>query len=131
MRSHGVPSFPDPTANGRISRIKLNAAGINPSSPAFRAAQSTCSKLLPKGAPGGGSHDARERASILAISRCMRAHGVSGFPDPTTGPPPSNPSGDAVAGGGVFVVVPSTIDTNSPAFKHAATACRFGPHPLA
>jgi hypothetical protein len=60
----------------------------------------------------------------------MRAHGVSGFPDPTTGAPPSNPTGDVAAGGGVFIAVPSTIDTNSPAFKRAATACRFGPHLL-
>ena len=130
MRSHGVPGFPDPTTNGRIARVKLNAPGINPSSRSFQAAESTCSKLLPTGPPGGGSSSATERAALLAISRCMRAHGVSGFPDPTIGAPPSNPTGDVAAGGGVFIAVPSTIDTNSPAFKPAATACRFGPHPL-
>ena len=131
MRSHGVPKYPDPTTTGRISRVNLNTPGLNPSSALFQAAESTCSKLLPKGAPGEQqSSDVSERAGLLAISRCMRRHGVSGFPDPTTGSPPSNPSGEVAAGGGVFMAVPSTIDTNSPAFKQAATACRFGPHPL-
>jgi len=123
MRSHGVPKYPDPTTTGRISRVNLNTPGLNPSSALFQAAESTCSKLLPKGAPGEQqSSDVSERAGLLAISRCMRRHGVSGFPDPTKGAPPSNPSGEVAAGGGVFMAVPSTIDTNSPAFKQAATA---------
>jgi hypothetical protein len=131
MRSHGVPNYPEPATSGRIARVNLNIPGINPSAPSFRAAEFTCSKLLPKGAPGEQqSADASERAALLAISRCMRGHGVNGFPDPTTGVPRRNPSGDVAAGGGVFIAVPSTIDTNSPAFKRAATACRFGPRPL-
>jgi hypothetical protein len=46
-RSSGVPNFPDPSANGdfRLAR------GTDPSSPAFRAAQAKCQKLLPGGGP--------------------------------------------------------------------------------
>jgi hypothetical protein len=40
MRSHGVPSFPDPRA-GRPS-------GVNPQSPAFGAALQACHQLNPK-----------------------------------------------------------------------------------
>jgi hypothetical protein len=58
----------------------------------------------------------------------MRAHGISGFPDPTT-TPPSNPSDySAVMGhNGVWLAVPNSIDPQSPAFKQAAAACNFGP----
>jgi len=65
---------------------------------------------------------------MLALSKCMRAHGVSGFPDPTLGPPPSSPQefSIAVGRGGVSLLVPNTIVVSSPAFKQAATTCHFG-----
>jgi hypothetical protein len=58
----------------------------------------------------------------------MRVHGVSGFPDPTLGPPPSSPQEFSIAMGrdGVSLLVPKTIDVSSPAFKRAAVACHFG-----
>jgi hypothetical protein len=65
---------------------------------------------------------------MLAVSKCMRAHGVSSFPDPTLGPPPSSPPEFSIAmgRGGVSLLVPNTIDVTSPAFKQAAAACQFG-----
>jgi hypothetical protein len=45
MRSHGVPSFPDPTANG----LNLGGSGISPASPQFRAALRACQHALPAG----------------------------------------------------------------------------------
>jgi hypothetical protein len=42
MRSHGVPSFTDPTGHG----LAL-PAGIDPNSPAFQAATQACRRLLP------------------------------------------------------------------------------------
>jgi len=65
---------------------------------------------------------------MLAVSKCMRAHGVSGFPDPTVGPPPSSPQEFAIAIGrdGVSLLLPKTIDVSSPAFKQAADTCQFG-----
>jgi hypothetical protein len=66
---------------------------------------------------------------MLQISQCMRRHGISSFPDPQTGSPPSNPVGySAILGrDGYFLAIPSSIDTRSPAFTQAATACKFGP----
>ena len=54
MRAHGVPDFPDPkfsTGGGGIS-ISLGGGSLNPTSPAFQAAQRACGKYmhLPKGA---------------------------------------------------------------------------------
>ena len=56
MREHGV-NVPDPETSG--GRLSLKIQGINPSSPAFQAAQKACKGLMPKppgglkGAPGG------------------------------------------------------------------------------
>jgi hypothetical protein len=57
----------------------------------------------------------------------MRRHGVTGFPDPTNAPP-SNPNGysEILDRGGAVLAVPSSIDTQSPAYKAAAEACHFG-----
>jgi hypothetical protein len=126
MRSHGVPNFPDPSAGGGIQIS--SSSGINPFSPAFKAAQSQCAKLLPGGGPGAhGPASEQAKEQMLAISECMRAHGVSGFPDPTLSPP-ANPAADSIAmgRGGVFLAVPRTIDVASPVFQSAAKTCRFG-----
>jgi hypothetical protein len=122
MRSHGVPAFPDPSPGGGINL----GSGLNPFSPAFKAAQASCHKLLPGGGPGAGHPTAEAKALMLKISECMRQHGVSGFPDPTLSPP-SNPAGYSILEdrGGVVLAVPSTINPGSPGFKQAAAACGF------
>lgn len=122
MRAHGLSNFPDPTPGGGI-RI---GPGINPASPAFRSAQASCRGLLPGGGPGSGHPSAQARTQMLHLSECMRQHGISGFPDPTTSPP-AKPSGYGLALGrdGVFVAIPKTIDPRSPAFRQAAAACGF------
>lgn len=126
MRTHGVPNFPDPSAQGGIHIS--SRSGIDPFTPAFKAAQSACSKLLPGGGPGAhGAPSAQDRRQMVAISECMRTHGVPGFPDPTTAPP-SSPSGysEVIGHNGLFIAVPDTINAGSPAFKHAAATCKFG-----
>jgi hypothetical protein len=122
MRAHGVSNFPDPSPGGGIQI----GPGIDPSSPAFKAAQASCRSLLPGGGPGSGHPSAQDKAQMLQMSECMRQHGISGFPDPTLSPP-ANPAGHGLALGrnGVFLVIPQTIDTQSPAFKRAAAACQF------
>ncbi len=51
MRSHGVPSFPDPTSRNGGVTISLGGSGISPNSPQLRAAQQACRSLLPGGGP--------------------------------------------------------------------------------
>lgn len=125
MRAHGVPSFPDPSGDGGGIQIS-SSSGINPASPAFQAARSSCGKLLPGGGPGAHQATAQQKATMLHLSQCMRAHGISGFPDPTSSPPAS-PVGFSIAFGspGAFLAVPNTINPESPEFKRAATACSF------
>jgi hypothetical protein len=127
MRAHGVPNFPDPTPGGGGVQIQAGS-GVNPFSPAFKNAQTACRKFLPGGGPPSRHASAQAKAEMLRTSECMRAHGISGFPDPTT-TPPSSPAGYSVVmgRGGAFLAIPSTIDVQSPAFTQAAAACGFGP----
>jgi hypothetical protein len=123
MRSHGVTNFPDPRSGGGIQLS--SSSGINRFSPSFKSAQASCRKLLPGGGPP--SHpSAQAKAQALKVSECMRQHGVSGFPDPTLSPP-SSPAGYSalIDRGGVILAIPDTINTQSPAFKQAATVCEF------
>jgi hypothetical protein len=124
MRSHGLANFPDPSSGGGI---QLNASsGINPASPAFQAAQKACQSDLPKGVVSkGGSSEARH-VQLLRLAQCMRRHGFTTFPDPTSSPPSSPPAGGGLAFGGPggFISVPTSM-TQSPGFKQAASACGF------
>lgn len=123
MRAHGVPDFPDPSATGGI-QIPDNS-GTNPFSPAFKTAQRACRALLPRGG-GPRKASAQQKAQFLALAQCMRAHGVTGFPDPV-GSPPSNPSGFSAIFGlqGAFIEIPSTINMQAPTFRQAMAACGF------
>jgi hypothetical protein len=122
MRAHGVTNFPDPGASREIPVTR---------SPAFQSAQKACQHLL-AGGLGSGSPSAQARAQLLQISECMRRHGISPFPDPLRGSPPSSLTGYSLILGmrGYFLAIPSSIDPGSPAFKQAASACNFGPPSL-
>jgi hypothetical protein len=126
MRAHGVTNFPDPGAGKGIQFRITPSSGLNPFSPAFKAAQASCHKLLPGGGPASGHPTAQDKAQMLQISECMRRHGFSDFPDPTLSPPAGPSNYGAVLGrNGVFLAIPKSIDTQSPAFQHAASACGF------
>jgi hypothetical protein len=132
MRSHGVPNFPDPSSGGGIQL----GPSVNPQSPAFQTAQKQCFKLLPGGGPPRGGPDSESRhLQLLKLSQCMRAHGLTTFPDPTSGQPsaPGRASargsqasrgGLAFGGPGGFLQIPQSL-VQSPAFKQAAKTCGF------
>jgi hypothetical protein len=135
MRSNGVPNFPDPNPGGGF--LFHASAGMNPSSPGFKAAQAKCHKLLPGGGPPGPGSTTNPSPQTLAhwlkVAQCMRRHGIYDFPDPRTSVP-SNPFGSGSGTGvisdieGVILVFRSTIDRQSPAFTRAAAACAFPLH---
>jgi hypothetical protein len=111
MRRHGLPGFPDPDSQGGIE-FSFTALGIARSSPKFRSAMHACRTLLPHGlAPPTPTQLAQVEEKLLAFSSCMRAHGITDFPDPSGGSLPRiQPSGD--------------LDPNSPHFRSAYTACK-------
>jgi hypothetical protein len=101
MRSHGVPNFPDPTANGPAPTVGT----VDKRSPAFQAAQQACARVQ---AVIAEAKPRPTRARLLRQAECMRSHGVPSFPDP-------------LPGGGFSY--PSTINPQSPAFIAAQNAC--------
>ena len=128
MRANGVPNFPDPNP-GRGGLFSL--AGINPSSPAFRAAQAKCQKLMGGGppVPGSTTHpSAQTLAKLVRIARCMRQHGVPQFPDPRTSVP-SHPAGihEITDFDGAILLFPTTMNLQAPAYRQALTACGAPP----
>ena len=113
MRSHGVPNFPDPNAQGVIS-VSTNS-GISKDSSQLRAAQQACRKDLPNGGTLTPAQQQEARAQALAFSACMRRNGLPNFPDPQFG-----------SGGQVEMRVGSSsgLSKNSPQFQHAVAACQ-------
>jgi hypothetical protein len=127
MRSHGVPTFPDPKQVAGGIQISGTPAGIDPGSPLFLAAQQSCRRLLPGGGRSTPAAQQDALGRMLRSSRCMRAHGVPGFPDPTLSPPSSRAGyADVMSNGVAWLAIPDSIDVRSPAFDRAAGACGLG-----
>lgn len=79
----------------------------------FAVLAAGCGGSSRSGSAGSGS----TKAQFLAYSRCMRSHGVSDFPDPTTPP-----------GGGVVFSINggpgSDLNPSNPTYKSANQSCR-------
>ncbi|HUB70071.1 MAG TPA: hypothetical protein VL984_06585 [Acidimicrobiales bacterium] len=113
MRSHGVIDFPDPSSNGAIV-----VSGTVSQSPQYGAADQTCHDLLPNGGIPTAAQRAQALAEMLKLSVCMRAHGISDFPDPTS-------EGIRIA---LKPGMPSDLVPGNPRLQAAQKACqRFGP----
>jgi hypothetical protein len=80
MRSHGVPDFPDPNANGAIS---LGSIASTLNGTAVRSAEQACRHLLPNGGIPTPAQLQKALNLLLKFSECMRSHGVPNYPDPS------------------------------------------------
>jgi hypothetical protein len=109
MRSHGVPSFPDPDSDGGIE-MGPNS-GIDPDSAKFKAAERKCQELLDI-QPPSAAELAQMQEQALRFSACMRSHGIPNFPDPE------------FSGGTAKIQIPRGANPNSPQFREAQEACQ-------
>ncbi len=121
MRSHGVPNYPDPSANGGGGLIGGPKSGISIQSPAFQAAEKACAKLQPSGGGPPSSPSASTERTALAWARCIRKHGVPNFPDPST------TAEQGLIYDGLVFPVGSGFNPQSLAYKQAQAACGVGP----
>lgn len=131
MRANGVPTFPDPKPTGGFE-----LSGINPLSPAFRAAQSKCQRLAGGAVggplvPGATTHPSSQTLEkLVRIAECMRRHGISDFPDPRTSIP-ENPLASGIAEvtnfDGVILLFPVGMNLEAPAYRRALAACGAPP----
>jgi hypothetical protein len=110
MRSYGVPNFPDPNSQGDFPPIQTGRNGV--SQQAVLSAQNACRHLQPGGGAGTPQQQQSKLTQALNFTRCMRAHGVPKFPDPT------------VAGNGGMGYNLSGVDTHSPQYQSANHACQ-------
>lgn len=102
MRVHGVPSYPDPDSSGRLPKGDAPQFGVSESR--YQAAEQACRPLLP---PAESVDDQVRECTLNGactpallqqmmdggriFARCMRAHGVPTWPDPTLGGPHHTP----------------------------------------
>jgi hypothetical protein len=108
MRTHGVPDFPDPV-NGELTLPKAApGSDLDPNSSAFRSASRACQSVAPAGFGNGLTPNIQQQNLALRVAHCMRSHGVSNFPDPTSN----------------GFKLPPGIDTSSPQFRSAIQTCR-------
>ena len=120
MRTHGVPNFADPKISVSSTELIIQNPEVSPTevaSPAYQSASAACAKNLPQQpqtpAVTGAANSQRQ---AVRFAGCMRAHGVSSFPDPTAG--------------GAFRLG-SGINPRAPAFTAAMSDCRkLGPSTL-
>lgn len=118
LRDHGVTDLPAPKVEVSPTRVTVVQA-ITPSladSPQFKAAQKACRGILPS--PDSVSpvqlaqqQHARQQ-DLLAFARCLRAHGIRDFPDPT-------PQGQLT----LQMVTAAGVDLHAPSLLTAAKAC--------
>lgn len=79
VRKHGLPAFPDPP----YSAGELNGMGFRKNSPAMERATKACHGLaLKAGVVQTPAELQQHLAQMLKIAKCMRAHGITDFPDP-------------------------------------------------
>jgi hypothetical protein len=103
MRSHGVPSFPDPDPHGDFPAFHTGVSKQTSS-----AADAACKRLLSTGTTATPQQRQQKLAFGLKVARCLRGHGYPSFPDPTQFGSQSLPPG---------------IDPTSPQFQEVETAC--------
>lgn len=84
MRTHGVPSFPDPTSGGGNSKEAVIRALKQVSNSQVEGAQTACQHLQPNGGRPSRAQLAQRLSDLLAFAGCMRTHGIANFPDPTS-----------------------------------------------
>jgi hypothetical protein len=104
IRAHGVPSFPSWAVSTVDGQFEMHIPGIFKRELQSTGALRACQRDLPGGAPQAKHFNIREE---LNFSICMRAHGITDFPDP-------------LPGGGFDI----PGNTNSPQFDAAAQACQ-------
>ena len=75
---------------------------------------SACGSTPPAATSSASNPAAATAQKAVTFARCMRSNGVSAFPDPGAS---GSFTIDAIANG-------SSLDTNTPAFKQAISACR-------
>lgn len=115
VRSHGVPSFPDPPSTGKLVIPSAQQLGVSDSQ--LQAAENACQALRANSGGGPPTQALLEQqwSDMAKFTQCMRSHGVPNWPDPTRYP--SNPQRPT------FELRAHGIDANSPQVTAKMSQC--------
>ena len=120
MRNHGATNFPDPkvhiSSNGGSTQVAVMIPAGAANSPQFKAARTACQGILPAPSKSDLAQQAHDqlvhKEDLLSFTRCIRNHGINGFPDP-----------DSQGQMSLAQVQAAGIDLTAPNVKAAALAC--------
>lgn len=107
IRANGYAEFPDPGPDGGFN-VRIFSS---PAAEQFQAARSACTDKLPSGIAAMNAPMTPERLDTLVkFAECMRAAGLSDFPDPTPQ--------------GAFELSNPTFDLRAPQTQQTMNTCR-------
>jgi hypothetical protein len=118
MRNHGVADFPDPvvTQSNGHTNVAIHISEADGTSPQFKTAQQACRGILPAPSNADLAAQAQQQRihgqDLVAFARCMRNHGINGFPDP-------NAQGQL----SLQMIQAAGIDLTAPQVRTAGLAC--------
>jgi len=118
MRNHGVANFPDPkvtTSPGQV-QVAMVAPATFSSNPHFKTASKACNSILPQPSKADLAQQAAQQrahtAGLLSFAKCVRDHGINGFPDP-----------DSQGRLTLPMLTSAGVDVHAPQVLAAARAC--------
>lgn len=82
MRSHGVTHWPDPDSNGQFAKSKLSLRQLGVVPVQLQTARKACQGLYPTSGQSADAQDHQMMVAMFRFARCVRARGVSNWPDP-------------------------------------------------
>ncbi len=109
MQRHGVEGLPSPVSSPAAFKHSFTTT-----TPVYQSALGTCQRLIPgqENSSQGSGISHRQLVAMLAFAHCLRGHGFSRFPDPSTT-------------GGIThaMLAEAGIDLHQPALVQAADTC--------
>jgi hypothetical protein len=118
MRSHGVQHWPDPGARGGVDKSKLTTQQLGVSASVIHAADKACQRLTPQSSQSAEAQNQEMMNAMWKFARCVRADGVTHWPDPLAESDPGQPGTPG------FPRSMPGVDQNAPQVKAALKKCQ-------
>jgi hypothetical protein len=122
MRSNGLPQFPAPDPQGDYNNAQVTALQDNPE---YRNAHLQCASVLPNGGSGLSATQIQQiqqqnLSDAVKAAYCMRAHGITNFPDPDASNQDAGVNWQPV----LSLIMDGGLNVSTPSYEAALTACK-------